>query len=136
MEEELHASKSQIEQRIGAPVASFSFPYAFPTGDTDFTVKFRRAAERAGYKCCVTTVLGRAQRRGSSFALPRLPANSDDDRALLAAKLQGAYDWLAYPQALRKRLKRHGTTASVRGIPCGGPSRRDSADPSSGVALP
>ena len=37
--------------------------------------------------------------------LKRLPINDADDPALLTAKLDGAYDWLALPQRMVKAIK-------------------------------
>jgi hypothetical protein len=63
-----------------------------------------------GYNNGVTTVVGRAQPGDNPFLLKRLPANEGDDPAFFAAKLDGAYDWLARPQswskAARRRLRR------------------------------
>jgi peptidoglycan/xylan/chitin deacetylase (PgdA/CDA1 family) len=43
---------------------------------------------------------------GRFHLLPRLPVNEADDLPLFAAKLAGAYDWLACPQRWTKRCKR------------------------------
>jgi hypothetical protein len=39
------------------------------------------------------------------YRLKRLPVNSLDDPALFQAKLEGGYDWLAFPQAVIKHVK-------------------------------
>ena len=39
------------------------------------------------------------------LALKRIPANSGDDTALFAAKLRGAYDWLAGVQSAAKKVR-------------------------------
>jgi hypothetical protein len=59
----------------------------------------------AGYACCATTELGRVKMGDDLYRLKRLPANSLDDAAFFRAKLEGAYDWLALPQAIVKRSK-------------------------------
>jgi len=58
-----------------------------------------------GYDTCVTTMIGRARAGDDPFRLKRLPLNDWDDDVLLAAKLNGAYDWLALPQDVFKRAK-------------------------------
>ena len=58
------------------------------------------------YRTNVTTMIDRAQLSHDPLLLPRLPANSDDDRPLLEAKLSGAYDWMGSPQALTKAVAR------------------------------
>ena len=60
---------------------------------------------RAGYVCCVTTELGRIKQGDDPFRLARLPVNSLDDPALFQAKIEGGYDWLAFPQKALKKFK-------------------------------
>jgi peptidoglycan/xylan/chitin deacetylase (PgdA/CDA1 family) len=102
---ELSDSKSEIEQQLGELVTSFCYPFAFPQTDRSFAQKFRELLCETGYSSCVTTELGRVRRGADPFRLKRLPANSLDDLALFAAKLDGAYDWLAAPQSATKALK-------------------------------
>lgn len=105
IEAELRDSKSAIEQRLGGPVPAFAYPFAFPQADKAFAAKFCTLVSAAGYQSCVTTGIGRASRDDDPFRLKRLPVNDADDLELLAAKLDGAYDWLAWPQAATKRVK-------------------------------
>ncbi len=127
IESEVANSKSQIEQQLGAPVPAFAYPYAFPQADKNFTATFRQLLQRVGYASCVTTEVGRARFGDDQFQLARLPVNSNDDAALLEAKLNGAYDWLAFPQALMKQIKqtirpaRKPTKARVRSSTAFGP---------------
>lgn len=104
IESELRDSRATIEQRLGVPARAFAYPYAFPQAEKSFARQFREVLQRTGYENCVTTAVGRARARADCLQLPRLPANSDDDRALFEAKLRGAYDWMAGPQAFRKKL--------------------------------
>src|SRR5215472_1623044 len=57
-----------------------------------------------GYNHAVSTILGRASAKSNRFRLPRLPVNSLDDQAFLLAKLEGGYDWLHWPQLLKKMV--------------------------------
>ena len=99
---ELGYSKETIEQKLGAPVESFSYPFAFPEEDQDFTRYLSDALGRHGFKNGVSTILGRACLGKNHFYLPRLPVNSWDDPSLLRAKLEGGYDWLHWPQKFHK----------------------------------
>jgi peptidoglycan/xylan/chitin deacetylase (PgdA/CDA1 family) len=106
VEKEVRDSKVEIERHLGARVASFGYPYAFPRAEREFVKRLRRLLGEAGYENCVTTDIGRARAGGDLFAIPRLPANGCDDAEFLKAKLAGAYDWLAVPQRAFKALKR------------------------------
>ena len=107
---ELTDSKVAIEQALGEPVKSFGYPYAFPQAEGNYVRRFRELLVETGYASCVTTAIGRARPGDDLLRLPRLPANSADDSALLEAKLAGAYDWMAVPQFLRK----HSLLRSIR----------------------
>jgi peptidoglycan/xylan/chitin deacetylase (PgdA/CDA1 family) len=99
---ELGYSKETIEQKLGVPVESFSYPFAFPEEDCDFTRFLVDALESHGFENGVSTILGRARHGNNRFCLPRLPVNSWDDPFLLRAKLEGGYDWLHWPQWFHK----------------------------------
>ena len=105
IQSELSNSKSDIEQHLGEPVSAFCYPFAFPQTDRSFANSFRDLVVQTGYSCCTTTELGRVHPGSDPFRLKRLPANALDDNALLAAKLEGAYDWLAAPQSAVKTIK-------------------------------
>jgi peptidoglycan/xylan/chitin deacetylase (PgdA/CDA1 family) len=99
IENELTASKENLEQALGEKITSFAYPYAFPQHDRQFVEEFRELLQKLGYQSCATTVIGRMQTGDDPFCLKRLPINDDDDRTLFLAKLNGAYDWLAHPQS-------------------------------------
>ena len=101
---ELGFSKEVIEQKLGAPVTSFSYPFAFPEEDRDFTRFLLDALANHGFENGVSTILGRARLGSDPLSLPRLPVNSWDDDALLRAKLEGGYDWMHWPQWFNKFL--------------------------------
>lgn len=106
VESEIRNSKSEIENQIGAPVRSFAYPFAFPQADQQFADRLGQVLGQAGYESCVTTEINQPRAGQTPFRLGRLPANSDDDVALLSAKLAGDYDWLGVAQLWRKRLLR------------------------------
>ena len=105
IERELSDSRTEIERRLGTPARTFAYPYAFPKANRPFVHRFRRLLDQSGYECCVTTEIGRVRRSDDRLRLCRLPVNSADDDRLLQAKLEGAYDWMAAPQAWVKMLK-------------------------------
>ncbi|HEV2392313.1 MAG TPA: polysaccharide deacetylase family protein [Verrucomicrobiae bacterium] len=111
---EICESKSEIEQRLGEGVTTFCYPYAFPQADRQFAGRFAQLLRETGYRCCATTELGRVRPGDDPFRLKRLPANSLDDPALFAAKLDGAYDWLGSIQSLSKKLRRLGRPLKAR----------------------
>jgi peptidoglycan/xylan/chitin deacetylase (PgdA/CDA1 family) len=95
---ELGYSKESIEQRIGAQVESFSYPFALPEEDGDFIRYLADTLENMGYTNGVCSAIGRAKPKDTRFFLPRLSINSWDDLELLKAKVEGGYDWLHWPQ--------------------------------------
>lgn len=102
---ELEDSRKMIGDKIGAPPASFAYPYAFPETNINFVKGLRQSLVEIGYETCVTTILGRAHRSSDPLLLPRLPVNSHDDLDLFRAKLEGSYDWLHTAQYALKRGK-------------------------------
>jgi len=109
LEFEIGQSKEIIEQNLGVAIDSFSYPFSFPEEDKNLARFLEDLLENFGFECGVSTILGRASRRSNKFFLPRLPINSWDDSSLLRAKIQGGYDWLHWPQFL-KRLIWHNET--------------------------
>ena len=108
VEEEVGTSKKVIEDRIGGAVRSFSYPYAFPEVDRQFTRRLKDILEKNGYENGVTTILGTATSRSDPFFLPRLPVNHWDDCQFFQAKLEGAYDWLHGVQFATKLIQSRG----------------------------
>ena len=113
IEYELGCSKETIEQKLGVPVETFAYPYAFPEEDKNFVRFLVDRLENLGFELSVATIIGRASAKSNRFYLPRLPVNSWDDSALLKAKLDGGYDWLHGPQWLNKFLT-HNVTLMQR----------------------
>ena len=105
IEAEIVNSKSTIEEKTGTAVDSFAYPYAFPQTDAGFTERLRGTLAQSGYKNGVCTIIGSADGASDRFFMGRLPVNSLDDAALFEAKLEGGYDWVAWPQAVTKMAK-------------------------------
>jgi len=104
IEYELGRSKEIIEQHLSSPIDSFSYPFAFPEEDESFARFLEDLMENLGYNVGVSTILGRASRSSQRFFLPRLPVNTWDDHEFLQAKLEGGYDWLHWPQLVKKSI--------------------------------
>lgn len=104
--EEVQCSKQTIEEKLGAPVKSFAYPYAFPETDRGFKRSLHATLEEAGYENGVCTSIGTADPRTDRFFLKRLPVNSSDDPPLFKAKLEGGYDWLYTLQYAAKLCSR------------------------------
>lgn len=104
VEYEIRCSKDTIEEKLGTPVKSFSYPYAFPETDHSFRQQLRVVLESAGFENGVSTILGTASRSSDHFFLERLPVSSADDLRFFRAKLTGGYDWLHGLQYAYKRV--------------------------------
>ncbi len=104
LEFEIGQSKEVIEQNLGAPVDSFSYPFSFPEEDKNLVRFVEDLLENFGFEYGVSTILGKASRKCNKLFLPRLPVNNWDDSHLLHAKLEGGYDWLHWPQLLKRLL--------------------------------
>ncbi len=99
---EVEHSRNTIQDRLGAPVTSFAYPYAFPEADRAFTARLRGLLQSAGYHNGVSTIIGAASAADDRFFLRRLPVNSADDLPFFQAKLEGAYNWLHAVQYAQK----------------------------------
>jgi peptidoglycan/xylan/chitin deacetylase (PgdA/CDA1 family) len=114
---ELGYSKEVIEQKLGAPVESFSYPFPFPEEDRDFARFLGDTLENHGFKHGVCNIIGRADRDSNPYFLPRLGVNSYDRPELLKAKLLGGYDWMHIPQWVHKLLHHNVTMMQGNGAP-------------------
>jgi peptidoglycan/xylan/chitin deacetylase (PgdA/CDA1 family) len=107
---ELAVSKAEIERHLAEPVVAFACPHDFPRANSTFAADFRDLLVKAGYACCVTSELGRVKSGDDLYRLKRMPVNALDAPALFLAKIEGGYDWLAWPQSLLHKLKRRRKT--------------------------
>lgn len=105
LEKELRKSKEEIQNRLGLPVDSFCYPFAFPETKKYFVQQLKNTLTRLGYRTCFTTRIGLNPPEADPLILKRIPINSHDDSALFQAKLQGAYDWLCPMQTIYKKSK-------------------------------
>jgi peptidoglycan/xylan/chitin deacetylase (PgdA/CDA1 family) len=112
IEKELEGSRAELQTQLASPVTAFAHPFAFPQEDQAYVRRLSELLCEAGYTCAVTTRVGRVRLNDSPFTLQRLPVNELDDHPLFLAKLAGAYDWIAVPQLLRRKLRQATRTPS------------------------
>ena len=105
IQRELLESRLAIEDALQAPTTCFAYPYAFPQEDRQFVQRFAKELVDQGYRSAVATVIGRAGPKSDPLRLERLPVNDSDDESLFKAKVAGAYDWIAHPQAFARSVK-------------------------------
>jgi len=114
IEYELGYSRETIEQQLGAPVESFSYPFALPEEDGDFVRYLADTLQNMGYSNGVSSTIGRAKPKDARYFLPRLAVNAWDDVELLRAKMEGGYDWLHWPQWFYKFVHHNVTLMAGR----------------------
>jgi peptidoglycan/xylan/chitin deacetylase (PgdA/CDA1 family) len=104
---EVAGSRDELAAALGAPVATFCYPY----GSLD--PRARGAVAAAGYTAAAGIHGVSAARRGDLLALPRLPVNPGDSRFELLLKASGAYPlWSRLPRlGLLRALRHHGGPA-------------------------
>lgn len=71
---EINQSKRDIEQKIGMPVNSFSYPNGQPL---DFNPSIIKLVKKSGYKCALTTKQKSVSLEEEKFELPRLSSGLD-----------------------------------------------------------
>ncbi len=105
VEYELMQSKQHIEDKLGKPVRSFAYPYAFPEHRKTFVKNLKNVLTSCGYSNGVSTRLGTTYLEEDRYFLPRIPLNALDDDLFFKAKLTGDYDWISRVQFIYKALK-------------------------------
>jgi peptidoglycan/xylan/chitin deacetylase (PgdA/CDA1 family) len=101
---ELEESKAFIEEKTGERCRHFSYPNG---SRADFSAATRRAVERVGYVCAMTTVRERVEPDANVFEIPRhilthnevTLAEFDAEVSGLAAFLRGTKTWLTRRRA-------------------------------------
>lgn len=112
---EVGQSKQTLEDKLGYPIKSFAYPYAFPEHKRAFSKRLAEILENHSYENGVSTVIGRARSSDNAFFLPRLPVNTWDDFQLFRTKLDGGYDWLHFPQLIYKTVRHRMFSGSLTG---------------------
>ena len=89
--EEIFRSREELEDRLGAPVSSFAYPYG------DFRAQVEELARQAGYQAACTIVRGNRHSPRSLLRLKRVPV----DEFTAPQRLR----WRLSPLKLRRRLE-------------------------------
>jgi peptidoglycan/xylan/chitin deacetylase (PgdA/CDA1 family) len=100
---EIGRSKEIIQEKTGAEIIAFSYPFAFPETRKNFITFLEEVLKQCGYQIATTTLIGRTSRADKPLYLKRIPINYRDDRHLFRAKLEGGYDWMHTLQYIKKK---------------------------------
>ena len=88
VEQEIAGAKRLLEQRLGGPVESFSYPHGA------YNAAVERSVQEAGYRLACTSVAGINRDPWRWFALRRTEIAGTDGLMEFQQKLQGKYDWV------------------------------------------
>jgi peptidoglycan/xylan/chitin deacetylase (PgdA/CDA1 family) len=100
---ETTVAKDVLEQACGRPVTLFAYPYGQAD---DFDTTAERAVAAAGFVAACSTRFGRGSRPAERFRLRRLGIEPGDSLEVVEGKFDGAYDWIAWKEALGTRARR------------------------------
>ncbi|MBN2311374.1 MAG: polysaccharide deacetylase family protein [Candidatus Hydrogenedentes bacterium] len=106
--DEIAESARLIERHLGAPPASFAYPFGAATDYTETTVRLVR---ECGFTCAVSNRYGTNRAGADAWTLRRIWIDATDSPASFRAKVDGRLDWLAaldsaWGVAARRRLNR------------------------------
>jgi peptidoglycan/xylan/chitin deacetylase (PgdA/CDA1 family) len=102
MRQQAQGSRAVLERLLGVPVQLFSYPYGMLD---DFSPQSERVLAEAGYTVAVTAHWGTTNAAARLLALRRIFLLEDDDDATVAAKIEGAYDWIAIKERFNNALR-------------------------------
>ncbi|MEZ4330524.1 MAG: polysaccharide deacetylase family protein [Myxococcota bacterium] len=114
LETETLGSRRRLEAILQRSVRLFAYPYG-QRGDFDRAAE--RAVEAAGFELACSTCFGRGSERRERYRLRRVGIEPQDDLDVVAAKLDGAYDWVAWKERAGHGLR------TLRGRSSGGSGR-------------
>jgi peptidoglycan/xylan/chitin deacetylase (PgdA/CDA1 family) len=100
---ELRDSKAILEDRLGVPVAWFSYPFGVKTYGA-YSDGTEAALREIGYTASCTSEIGRARSGSGPFLLPRMSLVEHDTGADACAKAAGGYDWVGVAQRSFQRF--------------------------------
>jgi peptidoglycan/xylan/chitin deacetylase (PgdA/CDA1 family) len=97
-ERELLNSRIQLEQLLGRPVTMFSFPFG------GFSAEGIELCRKAGYSRIFTALPYNAFQTLDEFVVGRCRADTSDWPLEIRLKLAGAYRWLPWAIALKRKV--------------------------------
>ncbi|MFA5309398.1 MAG: polysaccharide deacetylase family protein [Dehalococcoidales bacterium] len=98
--EELTASKKRLEDILGKPVVCFSYPHS------DYNDTVKNLVKKAGYRAALTNEGANNTVKSDFLALKRVPMTGLDSTAAFRRRVEGGYDWVWWPGAAVKFLRR------------------------------
>ncbi len=98
--EELLQSRLQLEELLGQPVRTFSFPYGA------YDERLIQLCREAGYERIFTTDPVLAFSQPHEFVVGRMAAEPTDGALEFRMKLAGAYRWVTAASSLKQRILR------------------------------
>lgn len=96
-------SKRELEALLGVPTSTFAYPYGQLDNYSETTT---RVLAEAGYAAAVTTHWGTLNSPGAPLTLRRIHFRESDSAAVLRAKVEGDYDWIAAKERVGFALRR------------------------------
>jgi peptidoglycan/xylan/chitin deacetylase (PgdA/CDA1 family) len=98
--EELSRSRTTLEELLGRPVRSFSFPHGA------YTARSLQIAKECGYTRTYTIEPARLSGFDDEFTIGRVRVEPSDWPIEFRLKAIGAYRWMVHASALKRRLTR------------------------------
>lgn len=95
---ELQSSREKLEELLGHEVTLFSFPYGA------FSDRVVRCCREAGYQRVFSVLPHMAFSRPAEYVVGRVEAHPDDSLLEFRLKISGAYRWLPFAFALKRRI--------------------------------
>lgn len=95
--QEVQGAKSCLEDRLGRPIVSFSYPYGA------YNEVVQQIVKEAGYQLACTSIYGTNRAPWPWFELRRIEISGADRLVDFRHKLQGKYDWLGHWQRWSRR---------------------------------
>ena len=107
--EQVSGSRQDLEELLGQPPRTFSYPYGSRRTFDDRVVA---AVRTAGYETAVSTIPGGNWAGTPPYALRRIAVYQSDDETLVVAKAKGGLDWTGSLQEIWLRLFPHHSVRS------------------------
>ena len=104
---EIAQSRAKIEALIKREVTLFSFPFG------GFNEKLVEQCREAGYRRVFTTLPQFAPEESDAFVVGRVRVDPEDTSLEFRLKLAGAYRWLPWAFALKRKLLSNGLTRRI-----------------------
>jgi peptidoglycan/xylan/chitin deacetylase (PgdA/CDA1 family) len=117
---EITRSRKQIEEMLNRPTLLFSFPFG------GFNQKLVKLCRDAGYRRVFTTLPVWAAKDPDEFVAGRVRVDPTDWTWEFRLKLAGAYRWLPFAFALKRKIVSNRWTGSARGQATQGSTTRKS----------